>query len=39
MADEIPAAQCLEYKGVGHMTAIEAPKRLAGDVMAFLAAV
>ncbi len=35
MASEIPGAKCLEYKGVGHMTAIEAPKRLAEDVMAF----
>ncbi|MBS0012515.1 MAG: alpha/beta hydrolase [Desulfobacterales bacterium] len=36
MAKEIPGAQLLEYEGIGHMTAIEAPQRLASDVLDFL---
>lgn len=38
MAGEIPGAELLEYPGVGHMTALEAPDRLASDVLAFFAA-
>jgi pimeloyl-ACP methyl ester carboxylesterase len=38
MAKEIPGAKLLEYPGVGHMTALEAPERLAADVLDFLAA-
>lgn len=38
MAGEIPGAELLEYRGVGHMTALEAPDRLASDVLAFFAA-
>jgi pimeloyl-ACP methyl ester carboxylesterase len=36
MAKEIPGAEIIEYPGVGHMTAIEAPQRLAGDVIGFI---
>jgi len=36
MARCIPGAQVNEYKGVGHMTAIEAPEKLASDIMAFI---
>ena len=36
MAREIPEARLAEYEGVGHMTAIEAPARLAGDVLWFV---
>jgi len=35
MAKEIPNAEILEYPGVGHMTAIEEPERLAADVIDF----
>jgi pimeloyl-ACP methyl ester carboxylesterase len=35
MAKEIPNAEILEYPGVGHMTAIEEPVRLAADVIDF----
>ena len=38
MAGEIPGAELQEYRGVGHMTALEAPDRLASDVLAFFAA-
>jgi pimeloyl-ACP methyl ester carboxylesterase len=38
MAREIPGARILEYEGVGHMSALEAPDRLARDVMDFIAA-
>ncbi|OHD62861.1 MAG: hypothetical protein A2176_06900 [Spirochaetes bacterium RBG_13_51_14] len=36
MAREIPGAEVIEYPGIGHMTAIEAPRRLASDVIDFL---
>ncbi len=36
MAERIPGACAAEYRGVGHMTAIEAPDRLTGDILAFL---
>ncbi len=36
MAQCIPGAELLEYEGVGHMTAIEAPHRLADDILAFI---
>ena len=36
MAECIPMAQLIQYEGVGHMTAIEAPDRLASDVLAFI---
>lgn len=36
MAEKIPYAKLLEYEGVGHMSAIEAPERLAGDIHTFL---
>ncbi|MCF8029069.1 MAG: alpha/beta hydrolase [Desulfobacteraceae bacterium] len=36
MAREIPGAQLLEYEGVGHMSALEAPQRLADDVAEFV---
>jgi len=39
MAECIPHAQLLEYEGVGHMTAIEAPRRLSRDILAFLQSV
>jgi pimeloyl-ACP methyl ester carboxylesterase len=38
MAREIPGAELIEYPGVGHMTALEAPGFLARDVLSFLAA-
>jgi hypothetical protein len=37
MAREIPGAELIEYKGVGHMTALEAPDALARDVLSFIA--
>jgi len=36
LANEIPGAKLIEYKGIGHMTALEAPERLAEDVTAFI---
>lgn len=36
MAREIPRAQLLDYSGVGHMTALENPQRLAKDIMEFI---
>lgn len=36
MAREIPHAQLLEYPGVGHMTALECPQRLAKDIIEFI---
>lgn len=36
MAKEIPGAEIIEYPGVGHMTAIEEPERLASDIIAFI---
>lgn len=36
MAQCIPGAELLEYEGVGHMTAIEAPGRLTADILSFL---
>lgn len=36
MAREIPGATLIEYEGIGHMTAIEAPERLARDIENFL---
>jgi len=36
MAEHIPDSRLTEYEGVGHMTAIEAPDRLTGDILAFL---
>lgn len=36
MAQEIPGAELLEYKGKGHMTALEAPELLSKDVLEFL---
>jgi pimeloyl-ACP methyl ester carboxylesterase len=36
MAREIPGAKLIAYEGIGHMTAIEAPARLAGDIDHFL---
>ncbi|HNY48932.1 MAG TPA: alpha/beta hydrolase [Smithella sp.] len=36
MAKEIPDARLIEYAGVGHMTALEVPERLARDVIDFL---
>jgi len=35
MAEHIPGAQLVKYEGVGHMTAIEAPDRLASDILDF----
>jgi pimeloyl-ACP methyl ester carboxylesterase len=35
MAKEIPGAEIIEYPGVGHMTAIESPERLAADIIGF----
>lgn len=36
MAREIPGAELLEYEGVGHMTALEAPQRLTADILDFI---
>jgi 3-oxoadipate enol-lactonase len=36
MAKEIPGAEIIEYKGVGHISAFEAPERLASDVIDFI---
>lgn len=36
MAGEIPGARLIEYQGVGHMTALEEPERLAGDIINFV---
>jgi pimeloyl-ACP methyl ester carboxylesterase len=36
MAREIPGARLIEYEGVGHMTALEVPQRLAQDIIDFL---
>ena len=36
MAQEIPDSKLIEYEGIGHMTAIEAPERLARDIHAFI---
>jgi len=36
MAAEIPGARLIEYEGVGHMIALEAPQRLARDVIEFV---
>jgi pimeloyl-ACP methyl ester carboxylesterase len=36
MAREIPGAKLIEYEGIGHMTAIEAPERLAEELDRFL---
>jgi pimeloyl-ACP methyl ester carboxylesterase len=36
MAKEIPGAEIIEYPGVGHMTAIEKPERLASDIIGFV---
>ncbi|MCD6585077.1 MAG: alpha/beta hydrolase [Desulfobacteraceae bacterium] len=36
MADEIPNAHLIEYKGIGHMTALEAPERLSKDIAEFI---
>jgi pimeloyl-ACP methyl ester carboxylesterase len=36
MASHIPDAKLIEYKGIGHMTAIEVPGRLASDIKEFL---
>jgi 3-oxoadipate enol-lactonase len=36
MAKEIPGAEIIEYKGAGHLSAFEAPERLASDVMDFI---
>lgn len=36
MGKEIPGAEIIEYKGIGHMTALECPAQLATDVVAFL---
>ncbi|MFO7838749.1 MAG: alpha/beta hydrolase, partial [Desulfosalsimonadaceae bacterium] len=36
MAEHILNTRLTEYEGVGHMTAIEAPGRLTGDILAFL---
>ena len=38
MAKEIPGAQLIEYPGIGHMTAYEAPDLLAKDVLSFIGA-
>jgi 3-oxoadipate enol-lactonase len=35
MAREIPDARLIQYPGVGHMTALEIPERLADDIIAF----
>ncbi|MFW6334878.1 MAG: alpha/beta fold hydrolase [Desulfosalsimonas sp.] len=39
MASEIAGAELREYRGVGHMAAIEAPQRLSEDVLGFLSSV
>jgi 3-oxoadipate enol-lactonase len=36
MAREIKGAKLIEYDGIGHMTALEAPERLADDIMEFI---
>jgi pimeloyl-ACP methyl ester carboxylesterase len=36
MAREIPGAKYIEYKGIGHITALEAPERLAADMIDFM---
>ena len=36
MAECIPGAELIKYDGIGHMTAIEAPDRLAGDILSFM---
>jgi pimeloyl-ACP methyl ester carboxylesterase len=36
MAREIPGARLIEYKGIGHMTAFEAPEPLAQDLLSFM---
>jgi len=36
MAREIPGARIIEYPGVGHMTALEEPVRLARDIIDFV---
>lgn len=36
MASNIPGARLIEYKGVGHMSALEAPEPLARDILAFI---
>jgi len=36
MAKEIPHARLIEYAGVGHMTALECPERLAEDIIRFI---
>jgi 3-oxoadipate enol-lactonase len=36
MAQEIPGAKIIEYPGVGHMTALEAPSRLVSDITEFV---
>lgn len=36
MAKEIPGSKLLEYPGVGHMTALEAPEQLAADIVDFI---
>ena len=36
MAKEIPHARLIEYPGVGHMTALEVPQRLAQDIIDFM---
>jgi pimeloyl-ACP methyl ester carboxylesterase len=38
MSREIPGAQIIEYKGIGHMTAYEAPEHLARDVLSYVLA-
>ena len=36
MAEEIPGAHLIEYKGIGHMTALEAPELMAKDILKFI---
>ncbi len=36
MAKEIPDAHLIEYMGIGHMTALEAPVLLSKDIIAFI---
>ena len=36
MAREIPGARIIEYEGIGHITALEAPGRLAADMIEFI---
>ncbi len=38
MAKEIPGARAIEYKGIGHITALESPERLAADLIDFMKA-